>query len=54
MATNPEFPNIEDIPEEDSIDDIDAPRPGEGLIEPSNVPFDEEVERVIQPEPVGD
>ncbi|WP_156362477.1 hypothetical protein [Xylophilus sp. Leaf220] len=54
MATNPEFPNIEDISEEDPADEVEIPRPGEGLIEPSNVPVDEEIERVIQPEPVGE
>lgn len=54
---NPEFPaadpGAEDLDEE-LIDDREPPAPGEGLIEPAGVPFDEEGERVVQPEPVGD
>ena len=56
---NPEFPAVDtdadDLDAEDvSLDDLEAPAPGEGLIEPANVPFDEEADRVVQPEPVGD
>lgn len=54
---NPEFPAVDpetDDLDEELIDDQDPPAPGEGLIEPAGVPFDEEVERVVQPEPVGD
>jgi hypothetical protein len=56
---NPEFPAVDpdaddlDVDDE-SLDDLEAPAPGEGLIEPANVPFDEEADRVVQPEPVGD
>jgi hypothetical protein len=44
---NPEFPAVDpdaddlDVDDE-SLDDLEAPAPGEGLIEPANVPFDEE------------
>ena len=54
---NPEFPPVDpgaDDLDEDLIEEQELPAPGEGLIEPAGVPFDEEVERVVQPEPVGD
>jgi hypothetical protein len=55
MAINPEFPPVEDspslLPEEDQPE---LPRVGEGLLEPAGIPFDEECERVVQPEPAGD
>jgi len=58
---NPEFPEVDpdaldedEIEEDDLLDEEDLPAPGEGLVEPAGVPFDEEVERVVQPEPVGD
>jgi len=60
-AGNPEFPAIDpgavdedELDDETLPDDTELPAPGEGLVEPANVPFDEEIERVIQPEPVGD
>lgn len=54
---NPEFPAVDpdaDDLDDELIDEQDPPMPGEGLVEPAGVPFDEEVERVVQPEPVGD
>ncbi|WPB58210.1 hypothetical protein [Xylophilus sp. GOD-11R] len=58
---NPEFPQAapdaedpEDIDPDDLQEQAEAPVPGEGLVEPAGVPFDEEGERVVQPEPVGD
>lgn len=60
-AGNPEFPAVdpgatddEDIDSDDLPEEAEAPTPGEGLVEPAGVPFDEEGERVVQPEPVGD
>ncbi len=55
-ANDPEFP----VPEEDfaeadvSAEDEAGANAGDGLVEPAGVPFDEEIERVVQPEPVGD
>jgi len=58
---NPEFPPVdpgaldaEDFDPDDLPEEAELPTPGEGLVEPAGVPFDEEVERVVQPEPVGD
>ncbi|QHI97273.1 hypothetical protein GT347_04320 [Xylophilus rhododendri] len=58
---NPEFPaadpalaDEDDLDSDDLPEQVEAPSPGEGLVEPAGVPFDEEVERVVQPEPVGD
>jgi hypothetical protein len=58
---NPEFPEVdpsvlddEDADTEGELDQDELPAPGEGLVEPAGVPFDEEGERVVQPEPVGD
>jgi len=54
MATNPEFPPVEDNPSLLPDDEPELPRLGEGLMEPAGIPFDEECERVVQPEPTGD
>ena len=58
-AGNPEFPAVDpaqideedlDLEDQDQDDDDAAlPAPGEGLVEPAGVPFDEEIERVVQP-----
>jgi hypothetical protein len=54
MATNPEFPDVDDSLPLDLPEELEVPGPGEGLVEAAGVPFDEEGERVVQPEPVGD
>ncbi|MCZ2496303.1 hypothetical protein GN316_05990 [Xylophilus sp. Kf1] len=57
LPGNPEFPTIDpdaDDLDEELIEEQELPAPGEGLVEPAGVPFDEEGERVVQPEPVGD